>query len=520
MDIRTFEVLYKKIKGILILKENNIEWMEFGKQMPTISISLDSIKNLQATPITSPKAMIKIFKRDQKNEIISYIFTFISPKAQDDCNNFKLEIQKKNSKRKYSHNQQSVTDILTRDDFEQDIDLQQSLLKDNNELMKTFSEAVVKGNLTNEQFWSTRIHLLRTYAVEKAQKRGPYNVLTTIKPQTINNKVKLSLNKEKIHDIFQQHPLIKHIYSENVPPLSEDDFWGRFFLSRLCKKLRGEKINTYDSNDEILDKYLDYENDFIQTYSNDTKNISYFIDLTRNEHHITKTADFESSIIMKELENIHMMHSLNNLSTKMINCLKKNIDKKRKDNDNVNDLILNDLEGIINEDNIYLYIKDQKKNFLKNNIFQEDYSKKIKRPKLYMKLENMEHQIDPIININNISMLLRDTTHDIFQQINAKSRIRYNFKTVIPLDIKNQIIRCHETANEFLNQFWIKFLSNETIILQLPQIVSLLKKTNDNINTIIKSNDISTNSLEVIKNYFKPTIIAIIKALKEYKSIS
>ncbi|CCJ28226.1 unnamed protein product [Pneumocystis jirovecii] len=130
--------------------------------------------------------------------------------------------------------------------------------------------------------------------------------------------------------------------------------------------------------------------------------------------------------------------------------------------------------------------------------------------------------MEPIINNNNI--LLRNTTHDILQQIRPKSKIIGNdFKTiVIPLDIKNQIVLCHKTANELLNQFWVRFLSSEkTIISQLPQIVNSLKKTSSRIDSIIKSNNITINKLEIVKNvtYFKPTIIAIMKALEEYKNL-
>ncbi|KTW28343.1 uncharacterized protein T551_02762 [Pneumocystis jirovecii RU7] len=127
--------------------------------------------------------------------------------------------------------------------------------------------------------------------------------------------------------------------------------------------------------------------------------------------------------------------------------------------------------------------------------------------------------MEPIINNNNI--LLRNTTHDILQQIKPKSKIIGNdFKTIIPLDIKNQIVLCHKTANELLNQFWVRFLSSEkTIISQLPQIVNSLKKTSSRIDSIIKSNNITINKLEIVKNYFKPTIIAIMKALEEYKNL-
>ena len=35
------------------------------------------------------------------------------------------------------------------------------------------------------QFWSTRLHLLRAHAIEKAQKEGEYNVLPEIKHTSV-----------------------------------------------------------------------------------------------------------------------------------------------------------------------------------------------------------------------------------------------------------------------------------------------------------------------------------------------
>ena len=138
-----------------------------------------------------------------------------------------------------------------------DVELQQSLLKADPSLSKTFweslrtkSESISSSQFTSE-FWSTRIHLLRAYAIERNQTRGQYNVLSTIRPMIIDNATRLSISKEQIQLIFSQHSLVKRVYDENVPKLSEGDFWSRFFQSRLFKKLKGERITENDPPDSI-----------------------------------------------------------------------------------------------------------------------------------------------------------------------------------------------------------------------------------------------------------------------------
>ena len=152
--------------------------------------------------------------------------------------------------------------------LETDLELQKSLLKADQELSTTFSEAVLSGAVTADQFWSTRTHLLRAHAIEREQKRGPYNVLATIKPKTVDNVVRMSLSREAIHDIFDQHPLVKMVYDDNVPKLPEEEFWSRFFLSRLFKKLTGDKLLPTDNTDPILDRYLgrDDEGELLNGY--------------------------------------------------------------------------------------------------------------------------------------------------------------------------------------------------------------------------------------------------------------
>jgi transcription initiation factor TFIIH subunit 1 len=68
-----------------------------------------------------------------------------------------------------------------------DIELQRSLLEASPALRQRFNESLRDRPETititqfSTQFWSTRLHLLRAHAIEKAQNQGDYNVLPEIK---------------------------------------------------------------------------------------------------------------------------------------------------------------------------------------------------------------------------------------------------------------------------------------------------------------------------------------------------
>lgn len=150
----------------------------------------------------------------------------------------------------------ATTDFWTEARLAKDMGLQMSLLKADPVLSNTFKEAVMTGPITSEQFWSTRTHLLRAHALEKAQTRGPHNVLAAVRSTTVDGVSRISLSREQIGEIFSQHPLVKTVYDENVPRVSEDQFWSRFFLSRLFKQLKGDKVLPSDLTDNIFDRYL------------------------------------------------------------------------------------------------------------------------------------------------------------------------------------------------------------------------------------------------------------------------
>lgn len=252
-----------------------------------------------------------------------------------------------------------------------DVELQQSLLKADPVLSKTLVESLrtkpesITNSQFTSQFWSTRVHMLRAHAIEKNQTRGAYNVLSTIKPRTVDNAVRLSISKEQIQLIFNQHPLVKRVYDENVPKLSEEAFWSRFFQSRLFKKLKGEKIGESDPTDPVLDRYLRHDEDAEHHKRLLSAHVPHIIDIEGNEenHSQRKGNQLDWTMRPASADKVPIIRTLNTLSEKiMSHVAPADVDPSQPigmDEETFNELALRDLQGDAEENRIILRIKDQ-----------------------------------------------------------------------------------------------------------------------------------------------------------------
>lgn len=259
-----------------------------------------------------------------------------------------------------------------------DVELQQSLLEASPSLSKTCMEALrtkpdsITTSQFTLQFWSTRIHLLRAHAIEKNQTRGAYNVLASIKPMTVDNAVKLSISKEQIQLIFSQHPLVKLVYDENVPRLSEEAFWSRFFQSRLFKKLKGERLSENDPMDGILDKYLQNDDDEDRSKRLKASHVPHFIDVEGNEVNHSQRKGNQPDFTMRpsSMDRVPIIRTLNALSENIMAHVPPNdIDPSLPigvDEETFNQLALRDLQGDAEETRVILNINDQSR-FYSNN---------------------------------------------------------------------------------------------------------------------------------------------------------
>jgi len=267
-----------------------------------------------------------------------------------------------------------------------DVELQHSLLKADPALSKTFMESLrtkpesITNSQFTSQFWSTRVHILRAHAIEKNQTRGAYNVLSTIKPKTVDNAVRLSISKEQIQLIFNQHPLVKRVYDENVPKLSEESFWSRFFQSRLFKKLKGEKIGESDPTDPILDKYLRYDEDAEHNKRLLSAHVPHIIDIEGNEENHSQRKGNQPDWTMRpaSADKVPIIRTLNTLSEKiMSHVAPADTDPSEPigmDEETFNELALRDLQGDAEENRIILRIKDQNGFFCDEDNKENDLS--------------------------------------------------------------------------------------------------------------------------------------------------
>ncbi|KIW88022.1 uncharacterized protein Z519_11132 [Cladophialophora bantiana CBS 173.52] len=395
---------YKKQPGILSISKDrkSVSWTpaQPPDAAPTLVLSAASITNLQQTPETNPKVMLKIFAQDPgKSEPVAHVFTFTSSKdPRGEANGIKealanvIQAQKaaQNAAATASAGQSAAmtmanaisgmgraTNIWEDDErLKSDIKLQQSLMQEDPMLQKTFKEAAsLKPESMSDaqfrtQFWSSRVHLLRAHALSKSQGKGSFNVLAGIRK---DDGGKMSLRQDQIRAIFEQYPVMRIVYDELVPRKIADDkdFWSRFFQSQLLMKLRGLK---FDPMRESRDQYIDvdhYLNHPLVTGLRPTAtemHIPKFIDLEGNEeNHFGYGNRPETELRPTMLDKAPIIRKLNAISEKLMAAVKpSDVDASAPigmTEAAYEQLKLRDLEGNPEQQRIILNIRDQSRFF-------------------------------------------------------------------------------------------------------------------------------------------------------------
>ena len=218
------------------------------------------------------------------------------------------------------------------------------------------------------QFWSTRLNLLRSHAAEKTQTTGSYNVLSVIKSKNVNGALMLNLTKEQIEVVFRQHPIVKTAYNETVPPLSEGEFWERFFHSRLFKKLKGERIPDDYVTDTRLDKYLKYDENADAAQQMLVGSIPMFINIEGNEqnHSQQKGNRQDWTMVPSSNEKAPILRVLNRMSEKLMKevpLVDNHHTPAGQDEDTYKELQLRDLQRASDDNRVVLRVQDQSRFF-------------------------------------------------------------------------------------------------------------------------------------------------------------
>ncbi|KAK7428779.1 RNA polymerase II transcription factor B subunit 1 [Neonectria magnoliae] len=537
--------LFKKRDGILTLTTDyqSVTWTPNSGGPPTVSLLVANITNLQQTPDTSPKVMLKIFeKTSEAADPVTYLFHFNTTEAKAEAKAVKDLLSRLLAETRgndagvpkptapgaggsFTPNANggsgsgsasmalasavnpNPSSLRWFDDAQlrTDIELQQSLMRNDTSLHQTYVEAMqtkpdsISGPAFNSQFWSTRTNLLRAHAIETNQKKGAYNVLSTVKPRTVDGELKLNISVEQVQMIFSQHPLVKRIYNESVPKLSEAQFWSRFFLSRLSKSLRGERVNENDTTDPIFDKYDASEN--TQPFQSKimAQHVPHIIDVEANEEN---QGGFRSGnakdVEMRPRVNFPIVKTLNSLSEKiMANVAPSdmNTEDPNSSYDTYNQLALRDLKGDAKEHRIMLNVKEQSKFFSKTDSTPSENARTFAKQKpadvlfdIHSDLETLETDgaggidIHVGIGIDDQSdsdderpkrphvgsrSALNAADKDVMKGVRQQRAQKFGHESDIttPMGLPAELTRkcnlTHATTVEFLHQFWNAFLSGD-----------------------------------------------------------
>lgn len=367
--------IVNRMSGLLQIREDTSPSKLFWKavdQEESVEIPLNNLANLQATKDLSPKMILKLFYSiGESAEELDLKMTFNNRQTMNavkECLQTILARQKtvindkqssatpergENSPRPGSPALDNALDFskpqaLSDASLLKNRELQQKYLLEDRALRSVFTQSVIKFKLSPTIFWLSRIGQLRTYALTISQHRGPYNVLSTIKPvATSDNQVNVNVTRDTINEIFETYPIIRQAYNELVPSkLSEGEFWSRFFNSKLFRRLRGEKINSSKiRGDMIIDRYLHVDADFVEREAQISAgkapvaehHVNRFLDLEGNAEDnsqklgpspdITMKYSFEETnkpdqneadSFRKENEMVVLMRNMNKLSKKMV----------------------------------------------------------------------------------------------------------------------------------------------------------------------------------------------------------
>jgi transcription initiation factor TFIIH subunit 1 len=541
---------YKKQSGLLAISRDRkaLSWSPASPPdaSPTVVISVQNVENLQQTPETAPKVMLKVFdKVPGQSDTVAHTFTFTSTtNAREECNAIRNEFAKAIQDHKAEQNARAggtgggksaamtmanaVSGNTWEDDekLKTDVRLQQSLMAEDRTLQKTFLEArsLKPDSITmtqfTQQFWSSRLHLLRAHSLSKHQGRGRFNVFSVIDVKDGGRR--MDITTEHINAIFEQYPVVARIYDELVPRKIKDEltFWSRFFQSRLYHTLRGMKITKTDAPDDLLDSYLNRPGVSGAVAASTSNYIPKFIDLEGNEENNSQRKGNKERFEQNEeyLNRAPVIRRLNAISEKLVAAVRPSETDASApiglDEAEYEALRLRDLAADPEQNRTILNIRDQSHFFADADrdpdpkskgkgkqvdpyraqdparalqTVLSDIRKNFPQPGVgtiptapiheYDEDDEEESQPDGSTAATNHILNLIQTHKDQTAPIPATSGLSS--------DLYDRLALTHATTIEFLRQFWSAFLSGDAArVNEVAALVESLNRALERINAI------------------------------------
>ncbi|KAG8834705.1 RNA polymerase II transcription factor B subunit 1 [Serendipita sp. 399] len=222
--------------------------------------------------------------------------------------------------------------------------LKKKILVRDPELAALHSAVVINGKMSDADFWASREHLIDEAAAIEGQKRGKSSRLIDPKPDVSQTgDIKISITPQLQMDIFEEWPIVKRAYDENVPDnvrpailvdahvlkslvkMSKEEFWKRYFESQLYHNNRASVRSSATQHrvkeDPVFDKYLDPLDNEIEPRKARQELFSRSIDLvaTREDHGETGNILDVTMQAGKQKSSLPLIRKFNEHSERLLN---------------------------------------------------------------------------------------------------------------------------------------------------------------------------------------------------------
>ncbi|KIP08401.1 hypothetical protein PHLGIDRAFT_29570 [Phlebiopsis gigantea 11061_1 CR5-6] len=504
----TAKASYKKLPGTLELTSTHLQWTQDGKKAPSIRIPHVEAASLFCSKEGAAQVRLKI---GLVSDDAGHNFTFLAPQpvAVTEREKFKTELTNIIGVNRRGPNTPSVvpspiTPVLAQQssnapssrpaipmsrsstsrapsvaasdsrrtgtpmsDPTSDYQLRIRVLLSNPELAALHRELVMSRQITENEFWEGREHILLAQAAQESQRKGKSGQLVDPRPQTVDGEIKIVITPQLKLDIFEEYPVVKKAFEENVDKkLSEPEFWHRYFQSKLFNahraSIRSSAAQHVVRDDPIFDKYLEKDDDELEPRRLREDRVDIFIDLgaTLEDHGETGNDKDVTMQAGKQRAVLPLIRKFNEHSGRLLDSVLGEGPTKRRRiegrmEERYSQLDLEDLHDNQSAAGIALNMGDSKRYFEGRSGDASQAAGPIDvKATIHEAKTNLQGWSANLIQLK-IDKKAGDTAlSEMTQNVAARLDVKLR-KEDIPEVVYGQMMACQTAANEFLRQFWL-----------------------------------------------------------------
>ncbi|PVG02486.1 hypothetical protein CPB86DRAFT_864878 [Serendipita vermifera] len=341
---------------------------------------------------------------------------------------------------------------------------------------------VIKGKLSEDDFWASRQHLIEEAAVTELQKKGKSSRLVDPKPGvSTSGDMRVVMTPQLALDIFEEWPVVHKAYKDNVPAnMSEAEFWKRYFESRLYHNhkasVRSSAAQHVIKEDPIFDKYLEPVDNELEPRQPRSNKVNRLVDLlaTREDHEQTGNAADITMQAGKQKSSLPLIRKFNEHSERLLNSalgdmrpvkrIKLDNVQSNKDYDEV------DIEDLHKDDDhvgVALDMANRQRYFEGRSL--SDVKSVVADSKVA--LTTMKNQLNDwttgLHNVRQDTQIGSEAIKSMSENISSHNKVKTR-KVDVSVEFLKQMQNLEATANEYLRQFWYQIYPPPEGTTRLP----------------------------------------------------